>query len=248
MLAPLTDQGLEISVSGSVVSQSYVQLTAAILKQVGIRIQHNEKVYFIPGHQNYQIKQAKVEGDFSSASYFAVGAAMSGGTICINNLHRDSKQGDRLVLDILKKAGANVFWKNQQVHIEAGDLIGIDEDMNSQPDLVPTIAIMSLFGKEKSRLRAIEHLRFKETDRLQALIDNIRKLTGKISMDHNDLIIEPVPLLGATLPTFNDHRIAMSFALAGLRIPGIKIENPECVNKSFPKFWHNFENLTKITS
>lgn len=246
MLAPLTDQGLEISVADYMVSQSYVQLTVDILKRVGIRIHQKDNVYFIQGQQDFHIKQAKVEGDYSSASYFAVGAAISGGAICIHDLDRHSKQGDQVFLDILKKAGVNVFWKDQQVHAIAADLIGIDEDLNSQPDLVPTMAILSLFGKEKSRIRAIEHLRFKETDRLKALIENIRKLNGKISLEHHDLIIEPVSLQGTVLPTFEDHRIAMSFALVGLRIPGIKIENPDCVNKSFPKFWHYFEHLTKI--
>jgi 3-phosphoshikimate 1-carboxyvinyltransferase len=247
MLAPLTDQGMEISVAGSIVSQAYIQLTIALLKRVGIKIQYEDDIYFISGNQDFQIRQTWVEGDYSSASYFAVGAAISRGSVCIDNLQHDSDQGDRFILDIIKKAGANVFWKNKQVHIEAAELSSIDENMNSHPDLVPSLAVMSLFGKNKSRIRAIEHLRFKETDRLKALIDNIGKLQGKITQEKNDLIIEPVPLRGAAIPTFNDHRIAMSFALAGLRIPGIIIENPECVNKSFPKFWHYFEHLTKTT-
>jgi len=247
MLAPLTRDGLEISRTGSVVSESYIQLTREMLKSAGIQIQQKDDQVIIPGDQKYQLTKAKVEGDYSSASYFAVGAAISSGAVCIENLLRNSVQGDRAILDILKKAGAKVFWRDEQVCIEAKNLKGIDINMNSQPDLVPTLAVMSLFGKGESRLRAIEHLRFKETDRLKAIMDNILKLNGKISLEENDLIIEPAPLSGTTLPTFNDHRIAMSFALAGLRIPGIKIENPGCVNKSFPEFWDYFESLKQAT-
>ncbi|UCF62804.1 MAG: 3-phosphoshikimate 1-carboxyvinyltransferase [bacterium] len=247
MLAPLTREGMEISSTGAIVSESYVQLTKELLKTAGIRIQQKKGLVIIAGDQKYQLTDAKVEGDYSSASYFAVGSAISGGSVCIENLYQNSVQGDRAVLDFLKAAGARIFWRDDQVCIEAGNLKGIDVNMNSQPDLVPTLAVMSLFVQGQSRLRAIEHLRFKETDRLNAIIGNIQKLRGKILLDGNDLIIKPVPLVGSTLPTFDDHRIAMSFALAGLRIPGIKIENPGCVNKSFPEFWNYFESLKQMT-
>jgi len=245
ILAPLTEDGLHIITSGSLVSHSYVQLTSSILKTTGIKIEEKKAGVIIGGQQKYKISRVEVEGDFSSASYFAVGAAISGGSMLINNLNPESLQGDRIVFDILRKAGAAVYWNNREVHVEAGKLNGIDENMNSQPDLVPTMTIMALFGTGLSRLRKIQHLRFKETDRLEALIKNIRKLGGHISLEKDDLIIEPVPLHGAIIPTFNDRRIAMSFALAGLCIPGIKIENPGCVDKSFPEFWHFFQSFTR---
>ncbi len=245
ILAPLTQDGLHISTSGAVVSQSYVQLTRSILEKTGIQIEKQQENIAIRGQQKYKIDRVKVEGDFSSASYFAVGAAITVGSIKIDNLNPESDQGDHIILDILSKAGAKVIWKNRQVQVEGRTLNSIDKNMNSQPDLVPTLAIMALFGKGKSRLREIQHLRYKETDRLEALIKNIRKLGGNISLERDDLIIDPAPLHGAIIPTFNDHRIAMSFALVGLRIPGIKIENPGCVDKSFPEFWRFFQSFTK---
>lgn len=245
ILAPLTRDGLHISTSGTPVSQSYIQLTRSILEKTGIKIEEKEESITIRGQQKFIIDRFEVEGDFSSASYFAVGAAISDGSITIDKLNPESLQGDHIILDILSTAGAKVQWKNRQVQVEAGTLNGIDRNLNSQPDLVPTLAIMALFGKGSSRLREIQHLRFKETDRLEALINNIRKLGGNILLERDDLIINPVPLHGAFIPTFNDHRIAMSFALAGLRVPGIKIENPGCVDKSFPEFWDFFQSFTK---
>jgi len=244
MLAPFTQEGLHISTSGTSVSQSYVQLTHSILEKTGIQIEGEQESITIRGQQKFKIDRVEVEGDYSSASYFAVGAAITSGSVNIDNLNPQSVQGDRIILDILSEAGAKITWKNRQLQVEAGKLNGVDKNMNSQPDLVPTLAIMALFGKGKSRLREIQQLRFKETDRLEALIKNIRLLGGNITLERDDLIIDPVPLHGASIPTFNDHRIAMSFALAGLCVPGIKIENPGCVDKSFPEFWHFFQSFT----
>jgi 3-phosphoshikimate 1-carboxyvinyltransferase len=115
--------------------------------------------------------------------------------------------------------------------------------MNSIPDVVPTLAVIALFAEGITRIRNVGHLRFKESDRLQAIHDELEKLGANIAIEEDGLVISPAPLHGAQLDTYDDHRMVMSFALAGLRVPGVKIENPECVSKSFPGFWEEFERL-----
>ncbi|MBN2365556.1 MAG: 3-phosphoshikimate 1-carboxyvinyltransferase, partial [Calditrichaeota bacterium] len=134
-------------------------------------------------------------------------------------------------------------WQNSAVRISARRLNGIDTDMKDVPDIVPSAAVMALFAEGPSRLREVEHLRYKETDRLQALVENIERLGGIARIEGTNLSIVPAPLKGTCLPTFNDHRMAMSFALVGLRIPEVYIENPGCVVKSFPEFWSGLDRL-----
>jgi len=184
-----------------------------------------------------------VEGDYSNISYFVIGAAISGGEVQIGELERNSAQGDRIILQLAEKTGALIHWSKDRVIIKGQTVRGIDENMNSCPDLVPSMAVLALFADTPSRFRQVGHLRFKESDRLTAIIENIRRLQGKAYLEQDDLIIQPSALTGAALPTYNDHRIAMSFAMAGLRIPGIRIEDPECVQKSFPEFWQYFDRL-----
>ncbi len=123
-------------------------------------------------------------------------------------------------------------------------LRGVDCDMNSCPDIVPTVAVVAMFAEGRSTFRNIEHLRYKESDRIAAVIENIGRLGGRAFVEGNALVVEPVTALhGASIPTFDDHRMAMSFALAGLRVTGVEIENPSCVAKSYPHFWRDFERL-----
>ncbi|OGB64729.1 MAG: 3-phosphoshikimate 1-carboxyvinyltransferase [Caldithrix sp. RBG_13_44_9] len=243
LVAPCTEKGFRITPSGEVASAGYVELTAALQRKYGIDIQWQKQNIFIPGSQNYQIDQAVVEGDYSNISYFVVGAAISGGEVQISGLEKNSAQGDRVILQLAKKAGASIHWSKDRVKITAGSLRGIDENMNSCPDLVPSMAVMALFADTPSRFRQVGHLQYKESDRLAAIIENIRRLQGKAYLENDNLIIQPSALAGASLPTYKDHRIAMSFAMAGLLIPGIRIEEPECVQKSFPEFWHYFDQL-----
>ncbi len=247
-IGPLTHSGLTLIPLGHIASRPYVDLTIALMQQSGVQVYSDEGKIHIPGGQSYQMTESMVEGDYSSASYFCVGAAISGGNIRITNLNQNSVQGDRLILDILGRAGARVDWQTGQVTVGASRLTGIDEDMNQTPDLVPTVAALALFCHGETCLRNIAHLRFKESDRLQALVENISRLSGDARITGENLVIRPRALQPAALPSYDDHRIAMSFALAGLRIPGIRIENPECVEKSYPEFWVHFDRLAQKMS
>jgi 3-phosphoshikimate 1-carboxyvinyltransferase len=203
------------------------------------------------------VKDWDVEGDYSAASYPIAGAIITGGEVHIPNLDRDSVQGDNAIVEIAQAFGASVTWQDEQhggkglTISSEGRVRGIDRDMNSCPDIVPTLAVMAMFATTPTRLRNVEHLRYKESDRISAVIGNIERLGGRAFMDGDAMVIEPVQrecLHGAQIPTFDDHRIAMCFALAGLVIDGVVIENPACVSKSYPEFWRDFEMLTQPVS
>ncbi len=243
LIAPLTADGLTIIPQGEIASEAYVEMTLALMRRNGIEFNSTDKEMHVPGKQEYRMTTTAVEGDYSSASYFIIGAAIGGGKIAIENLQPDSLQGDRVILDILESAGCVVNWSSDSVSVQGTNLNGIEWDMKNSPDLAPGVGVMALFAQENSRLRRLHHLKFKESDRLAVLAQNIRLLGGDVSIEGEDLLVRPVPLNGSDIPVHNDHRMAMSFALAGLRVPGIRIENPQCVSKSFPKFWDEFDRL-----
>ena len=140
--------------------------------------------------------------------------------------------------------GCQVAAEEDGVRVtRTSELKGIAVDMNSMPDVVPTLAVIALFASTPTHIRNIGHLRHKESDRLQGLETELRKLGGAVSISEDALHIQPSQLHGAQLDTYDDHRLAMAFALAGLKVPGVKIENPDCVKKSFPKFWSEFEKV-----
>jgi 3-phosphoshikimate 1-carboxyvinyltransferase len=246
LISPLLPEAVTIRHHGKIASKPYLDLTLSLMQHAGIKMKINPEEISFSGNQFYQPMNTKVEGDFSSAGYFLVGAAITGGKVKCKNINPDSVQGDKVILDILKNCGAKLTAHSDYIELQAAnELSGLDMDMQNYPDLVPTIAVMCLFAQGKSCLRNILILRFKESDRIRAIIENIHRLGGHATLNGPDLIIKPGKLKGAELETYSDHRIAMSFAIAGLRIPGIKIINPSCVHKSYPDFWTHLEQLSK---
>ncbi len=248
LIAPRLHAGLRLVHHGQVASEPYARMTIALMQKAGIPVRTQQEMVHAPGMKNYLMADSRVEGDYSSAAYFLVAAAITGGSITIRHLTRNSVQGDRAILDILQAAGARVEWHSDGVTVSGGSLKGIDVDMHHYPDLVPTVAVLALFATTPTRLRNVEQLRYKESDRIQAVIENITRLGGHAYLEGNDLVIEPRSLHGARISTFNDHRIAMSFALVGLRVPEVEIENPDCVRKSYPDFWEHFKAVVKTKS
>jgi len=243
LIAPFLPGGLTLSTQGKIVSEAYVDLTLHLMEKAGARVEKSAGHYRVHPGGNYRLDRCWAEGDYSSTAFFMVGAAISGGDLTVTNLTPDSLQGDREITEILQEAGAKVFWKEETLHIASETLSGIDRQMSHCPDLVPPAAVLALFARTPSRLRGIAHLRYKESDRIRAIIHNITRLGGKAFLEKNDLIIEPSPLHGALLNSFADHRIAMAFAIAGTQIPGVAIDHSDCVNKSFPGFWEELERL-----
>jgi len=139
--------------------------------------------------------------------------------------------------------GSEVHRQDHEIEVLGGDLRGVDVDMNGMPDVVPTLAVVAAFAKGRTRISRVEHLRYKETDRIAALRQELAKMGIETSLEKNSLVINGGSPRGAEIDTYQDHRMAMAFAVAGLRIPGMVIENPDCVNKSLPGFWALLEGL-----
>jgi 3-phosphoshikimate 1-carboxyvinyltransferase len=206
-----------------------------MMKHFGVEaIQEDDLRFGVKSGQRYIPSMIEVESDWSSAAYFLAGAAITKGVITVDRLQTNSIQGDSRIVEILERMG-----------VQKGELKGIDVDLQSTPDLVPTVAVLGLFAIGKTLIRNVAHLRVKESNRLEALACELRKLGASVTLLEDGLEIEPTNLHGARLQTYDDHRLAMSFALIGLCVPGVIIENPDCVKKSFPQFWAEFEKIEK---
>ena len=243
MAAPYAKEDITIDVEGDLSSASYVAMTGAVMRSFGITTT-DPPVVSIPAGKPYHATDYPVEPDASGASYFIAAAALGRGTVMIHGLQEASLQGDTLFVDVARRMGVRMEYQPDGLRASwTGDLHGIDIDMNTMPDVVPTLVAMALFCEGPTRISNIAHLQFKESDRLTALVTELTKLGAGITRTHDGLTVVPAPLHGALLDTWDDHRLAMSFALIGLRVPGIVIENPSCVRKSFPAFWKEFDSL-----
>ncbi len=244
MAAPKASAPLRVAPEGPVASVPYLRLTLDVMKAFGVAPEEEEPLVFrIDSPREYPGREIRIEGDYSSAGYFFAAAAITGGRVRVGNLRPGSSQGDRGILDALEKMGCRVVPEAEGWTVEGGGLLGFDLDASEMPDAAQTLAVVALFARGASRLRGLGTLRIKETDRIAALVREIRKLGGEAAEGPDWLEVRPGPLRGAEIETYGDHRMAMSFSLAGLRIPGVRILDPECVAKSFPSYWDEFDRL-----
>jgi len=237
---PYAEQEVEIEVKGGLVSRPYVDLTLDVMERFGVSVIREGYSYFkIPSGQSYKSNQYTIDGDVSSASYFWAAAAVTGGTVTTKNIFPYStRQGDIGFLNILEQMGCTVERGTDQVVVHGGALSGIEVDMGTMPDMVPTLAAVALFARGKTTIRNVPHLRYKESDRLKSIALEWDRLGNKVQEPADGLIIYGGQRLsGTVVDPHDDHRIAMSLATIGLRVPGIKIKNENCVSKSFPRFW-----------
>ncbi len=193
--------------------------------------------------QQFGRAQYEVEPDASAASYFWGAAAILGGSITVDGLGGRSLQGDVQFVEPLATMGCKVKRERGGVYVHGHPLIGIDIDMNAISDTVMTLAAVALFAEGPTTIRNVAHIRHKETDRLAALAAELRRIGAEVDEFADGLTITPRPLHGAEIETYNDHRMAMSMALVGLRVPGIVIKNPGCVAKTYPEFFEDLERL-----
>jgi 3-phosphoshikimate 1-carboxyvinyltransferase len=245
MISSYAARDVTIDIVGELASKPYVDITLDVMRTFGVRVCNNDYQSFsVAAGQRYGPGVFHVEPDASGASYFLAAAAICGGNVTIEGLRSNSLQGDVRFLDVLRRMGCDVSEGPEGLHVHGtGMPDGIDIDMNTMPDVVPTLAVTALFGRGNTRISNIGHLRHKESDRLGALAAELCKLGACVTAHDDALEIKPAPLHGARLDTHDDHRLAMSFALVGLRVPGVIIENPDCVKKSFPTFWKEFDAL-----
>ncbi len=244
MAAPLATGETIIEVEGTLVSQPYVTMTVEMIRQFGAKIDKDGSQRFvIPGNQHYKPQTYAIEPDASAASYFAAAAAITGGEIAIPDLKTPGLQGDVRFLDVLEQMGSRVIRNVEDVVVKGDRLRGVDVDMNDISDTVMTLAAVACFAEGPTTIRNVGHIRHKETDRITALATEIRRLGGTVEERDDGLTITPSHLEGADVETYEDHRMAMSLALVGLRIPGVFIKNPGCVAKTYPEFFQDLEKL-----
>lgn len=245
MVAPCATRDATIAIDGALVSKPYVDLTIAMMAERGVAVFNEDYHRFhIASGQPYRPGPYAIEADASGASYFFAAAAVAGGRVRVLNLSKASHQGDARFPRVLEQMGCTVTEGPDWIEVAgSGELSGIDVDLNAMPDMAQTLAVTALFATGPTRIRNVANLRIKETDRIAATAAELRKLGAAVHEFDDGLEIVPGKPRAAAIDTYDDHRMAMSFAVAGLRIPGVTIHDPGCVSKTFPDFFARFESL-----
>ena len=244
--SPYAREETVIDLEGSVRSYPYLEMTKEVMEAFGVPVHQDRPDRFrISERERYRSREYRVEGDASSASYFFLAAAICRGRVRVENLNPGTRQGDIGFLDVLEKLGCRVIRGDNWVEVLGGDLNRGEYtfDLGNLPDMVPTLAVLSARRLGRTLIRNVSHLRLKESDRLKALATELRKTGIQAREIEDGLAIEGGPAKGAAIETYEDHRLAMSFAILGLAVPGISIQNPDCVGKSFPDFWEKLGGL-----
>jgi 3-phosphoshikimate 1-carboxyvinyltransferase len=247
---PLLGEPVAIKITGILVSKPYVQITLDLMRLFGVKVRNVDWAEFhIEGNQAYCTPSfMEVEGDASSASYFFAAGLLGGGPVIVGNVPQHSIQGDIQFLDILSQIGADVTWADQSVSVSMpknNRVKAFNLDLNHIPDAAMTLAVIALFADGPCQLRNIENWRVKETDRLSAMATELRKLGATVNEGVGSLEIEPPLLLtdGVCIDTYDDHRMAMCFSLVCLAGLNITINDPMCVNKTFPNYFDILETV-----
>ncbi len=246
LCAPYTPKGMDLTLQGGVVSTPYINLTIAVMNDFGAKIiQTGKYEYHVAAGEIYQGREYRVEGDASSASYFFLAAALLRKTIRVEGINPQSRQGDIRLLSVLEELGCKVGSGKNWVEVSGNNLAEGDFtfDLNDMPDMVPTLAVLSAFRKGQTIIDNVAHLRIKESNRLEAVVAELNRTGIDAREMPEGLVIQGGKMRPAKIETYNDHRMAMSFAIAGLVARGIEIGDKKCVDKSFPAFW---EELKKI--
>jgi 3-phosphoshikimate 1-carboxyvinyltransferase len=247
LAAPYAKADVELSFAGGVlVSRPYVDLTLELMREFGARADWAglDGLRVAAGHP-YRGRDYAIEPDASAAAYPFCAAAIAGGRVRVEGIPEPSHQADFGLLDILVQMGCRVVRgpSHAEVHGPDDGLCGIEVDMNDLPDAVLALAVVALFARGTTRIRNVANLRIKETDRLAALETELGKLGARARADADSLTIEPGPLRPAEIDTYDDHRMAMAFALAGLGAPGVVIRDPGCVSKTWPEYFSMLRHL-----
>lgn len=247
LCGPYTALGIELTLEGNIVSAPYINLTIGVMRDFGAEVTRTGHQHYTVGTQTiYRGRDYSVEGDTSSASYFFLAAALTKKPIRVYGVKRESAQGDIRLLDILEKLGCRITSGDTWVEVAAPrDLTGGDLtlDLGDMPDMVPTVGILAAFRKGRTSIINVAHLRIKESNRLAAMTAELNRIGISASELPDGLAIDGGNPHPAAIETYNDHRIAMSFAIAGLVAPGIEIADRKCVDKSFPGFWKELKKI-----
>ena len=242
---PLLDAPSTLTVTGKVESEAYIKMTLAAMKMFGIDIQKEENTYRIPSCGYKSPGEVVVEGDWSNAAFWLCAGAL-GKTVSVGGLARNSLQGDKKIADILENFGAEVLWEGEILTVSPGKLTACDIDAAQIPDLVPVLAVVAAAAEGTTNICNAGRLRLKESDRLETVCNMINALGGKARQTEDGLQITGGPLLGGTVDSVNDHRIAMAAAVAAILCKEpVTVLDPQAVEKSYPNFWEDYEKMQK---
>lgn len=247
MAAPARRGGLRLQVEGGLVSRPYVDMTVAVMRAFGASVtelvEGAEKNWTVAGDL-YRAADYHIEPDASAASYFFAAAAILGGRVTVEHLGRESLQGDLRFVEVLEAMGCTVHRGTESTTVESsGELHGVDVDLGDLSDTAQTLAVVAVFASSPSRVRGIGFIRNKETDRVGNVVTELRRCGIDAREEPDGFVVPPGTPRPATVQTYDDHRMAMSFALLGLRAPGIEIADPGCVAKTFPSYWDALDQL-----
>ena len=245
MAAPYAETNVDLHIKGDFISKPYVDMTLDIMKKFKVDVNYDRagKSFHIEP-QNYRSRDYSVEGDYSSASYLIAAAASLNSDLTVKNLPNNSKQGDKLILEIVKDMGSEVKVKNNEVKIQGqGILKGIEVNLQNAPDLLPTVAALGAMAEGTTTIKGVEHARFKETDRIHTCAIELSKLGVSVTENSDGLIIRG-GVHGGVVNSHMDHRLAMAFYIIGLKVGNIIIEDASVYNISFPNFPEIMQKLT----
>ena len=235
-----------LTVTGPLESAAYIAMTEDALRLSGVEFSKSGAAYAIPGGQRFRLPaRTAVEGDWSNAAFFLCMGALAKGGVRVEKLNLKSSQGDRGVLDVLRAFGAEVGEEGDTVTVRRGTLRGVTIDASPIPDLIPVLSVVASVAAGETRVENASRLRLKESDRLQSTANLLRALGGRVEEKEDGLVITGVPALhGGSAETQNDHRLAMSAAVAACTATGgVTVDNDACVAKSYPRFWEDYGSL-----
>ena len=247
MASPLAKESVTLQIEGPLISKPYVKMTCEVMKSFGVQVEADEAAnrFVIPAGQRYVATDYAIEPDASAASYFWAVPAIVGGKATINGLTENALQGDVGFVRCLEKMGCEVEFGNDYISVLGPAKHGIEIDMADVSDTVQTLSAVALFVDGPTTVTNVAHNRVKETDRIGNLAIELRKFGVKVDEHHDGLTIHPAPLNPATIETYDDHRMAMSLSLVGLKQPGVKILNPDCVSKTYPNFFADLQTFVE---
>ena len=238
LAAPCFPDQLELNIDGDLVSRPYIDMTISVMQAFGAQIQRVNDRRYVVSPTGYRNSRYEIEPDASAASYFFAAAAISGGSITVEGLGSRSIQGDTRFVDIVEKMGAKVVRSDNALSVTGtGSLIGIDASMKEISDTVPTLAAIAPLASGPTVISDVAFIARKESDRVTALITELRKIGVQAEKTETGMVIYPGEVQKGTVHTYDDHRIAMAFSILGLVVPGITLDSPQCVAKTFPSFF-----------
>lgn len=247
MVAPYAARDVMLRVDGALPSKPYVDLTVNVMRSLGVEVVHENGRWIVPSFQRYRAGTFAVEPDASAATYFWAAAGITGMRVTTTGLSRSSWQGDSAFVDVLQEMGCAVRDGADGLSVEGpapGELRAVSVDLNAMPDTVQTLAVAALFANGTTRIRNVANLRIKETDRLHALRVELERCGATVEERPDGLAITPPrEVRPVAFETYDDHRMAMSLALVGLRVAGVLVRDADCVGKSFPEYWDVLSQL-----